>query len=1117
MCKNFLKFDTSSIPDNAIIRDANLSSYITSAYSEDNLILTSDYYSWESLEENDFFADFGNIAFSKNISQLSVNNYNSFPLSNTNFINKTGYTGFRLEINSLASQGLYNTVYYQTPILEVNYYVNSLPNINTPSQIGTLSDADTGHVFQISVSDVDNDALTCKYYIDSEPTARDTKPATNTATVQTVSFSPININALTEGNHTIVYEVSDGTASPVTYSVTFKVDKSAPNLGTVTASSAIDSITVSGSATDSIAGMASYPYRYTIGSIPTSWTTSASYTKDSLTPNTPYPVAFEARDSAGHITSSTFSIYTRAVLPSLAVGNAASYTFDVSIIGSAISNPDTTQYVISLKDEQNIIQYVTPEGTLTSSPVWTALTDKKITARGLKPNMIYSVQAKARNGGNIETDYCTAVSGRTLMKPPAAPGKPTAARTSTQITVFWDEIADATDGYDIQADNRVIHVGTSHIYVHTGLSPNTPHTYMVRANNNSGPGDWSEQLVIPTLPSNPDVPVNLNAVAQSTSITVTWSNVASATGYDIEVDGALNAIGPNTSYTHSSLTPGTYHSYRVRSINEGGKSAWSTSVSAITTQVSSPVPTNLTAAPSQNEINLVWNAVGGATGYDIQVDSVAIDNGTNTSYTHKNLAAGSQHMYRVRSKKNGIISDWSAAVVSTALSDAFGTPSNFMVKANDTSITLTWNKVSGASSYEVEADGTAIDNGTGTSAIISGLDPGSSHTYRVRAADGTNASDWSQLIEVSTYALPTPVILSAASAETAISLEWNTTTTASLTYELEADGSIISNIDGTSYTCTGYMPNTQHTFRVRAINQSGTSNWSIPMTKSTIFSGVNVPSGLFAIMRNTSATIAWQPMNGAISYDISADGTVINITGTKYIHTGLQPGSQHTYKVRAVNDTGTGDWSPAITVTAIMEGPAVPSNIITSSTTSKVLVTWDKVTGADEYEIDVDGVVIANGAGTSYLQSSLAPSTSHKYRVRAKSAAGYSAWSDYITETTKSSTKTYAVDCTANEELSLVFSATNIQDLGQYTFTVTYNPDELEVIDLCGSTSRIDDTIGNIIGTDVQIMQFEPGTIVLKKNGSAQGYEVWSGVVNTVKFKYKLNVDGQANVIYSFQ
>lgn len=994
---------------------------------------------------------------------------------------------------------------------------NSSPTLSvvSPSAGSIFTQTSTYLSPQVYVSDVDNDALTCKYYIDSATTPSEVKTVSYTGTYQTVSFSPINVAALSDGSHAIKFETSDGKSAAVMSSINFVVDKTGPAITSVILGSTTDSITVTGTATDNMFGLSTAPYNYKIGDKESGWITGSPHSESGFSPNTQYSVIFFARDANGNVSNSnTYNIYTKAVVPSLTVNNPTSSTLDVTINDN---NPATTQYEISVN---NGSQYVTNEGGLTSSPTLVSSVNKKITVTGLSSAKTYTFQARAKNAGDNENPYTaqsSSVSGTTLIKPPAPPINLIATATSNQITVSWDAAATAT-GYEIMADGRTIDVGTNLKYTHAQLSPGTPHTYQVRARNAGGTGNWSTQITKSTLPTSPDIPVNVVAVPQSTSVTVTWSNVPGATGYDIEVDGTVVANGPSTSYTHSSLSPGTNHSYRVRSINSGGKSDWSVTISVTTTSVSSPVPLNLTAISSKNEISLSWDTVDGATGYELEADGVIIDNNLKTSYVHRSLAAGSQHMYRVRSKKSGVISDWSEAVIAETLSNTFGTPVGLKADANDTSITLSWSPVKDATGYEVEADGVAADNGTDTTALITGLKPRSAHTYRVRAKSASQTSEWSDTLNVSTFDLPTPIIIEAASTETTIEISWQSTTSASATFELEADGAItIPDIAESQYTYGGLLPGTQHEFRVRAKTENGMSNWSIPITKSTILSSSNAPMGLFAMVKSSSAVIMWQPMEGAASYDIDADGVLTeNITDLKYIHTGLLPGSQYTYKIRANKDTGKTEWSDEFTVQIKPEGPAVPANVTASSTTSKILVTWDEVTGADEYEIEVDGkAVIQIGKETSYLHGGVAPDTLHTYRVRSKNSTGYSAWSETVSIKSKSSTMTYELDSVTGEEFDLVFSAADIQDIGQYTFTVSYDSGKLEVTDLCGITSKIDNSAGAVTGTDIQIVQFTPGTIVFKKTSSDQSYQAWSGIVDTIRFKAL--ADGQTNVIYSFQ
>jgi hypothetical protein len=197
----------------------------------------------------------------------------------------------------------------------------------------------------------------------------------------------------------------------------------------------------------------------------------------------------------------------------------------------------------------------------------------------------------------------------------------------------------------------------------------------------------------------------------------------------------------------------------------------------------------------------------------------------------------------------------------------------------------------------------------------------------------------------------------------------------------------------------------------------------------------------------------------------------------------------------------------------LAETPDVPANVAASSTMTSILVTWDRVAAAESYEIEVDGVVLDNGTGTGYLHNDLSPDTAHTYRIRAKNLGGYSQWSDLITKATVSSVQEYVIDCITGDEFNLILSAANIQDLINYSFTVRYNAEDFEVTDLCGLTPRIDESTGSITGTDIKVTQYEPGTIVFTKTSSAQSYEVWSGVVNSIKFKAKH--DGQLTITYS--
>ena len=105
----------------------------------------------------------------------------------------------------------------------------------------------------------------------------------------------------------------------------------------------------------------------------------------------------------------------------------------------------------------------------------------------------------------------------------------------------------------------------------------------------------------------PAVPGNLEAVAGSQQITLTWDKVGNASSYRIywddtkEIEANLKQItdaegNPNTSltvqtikdnvtnpYVHTGLTPGTTYYYRVAAFNQAGSKGLSSEASTIPT------------------------------------------------------------------------------------------------------------------------------------------------------------------------------------------------------------------------------------------------------------------------------------------------------------------------------------------------------------------------------------------------------------------------------------------------------------------------------------------------------------------------------------------------------
>ena len=799
------------------------------------------------------------------------------------------------------------------PFISITYRVNEEPTISvaSPSPNGTLG---SSFVPSISVSDADGDILTCNYYLDSNTTPRDTKQISNTATVQNISFKILDTSTLSDGPHSITFDVSDGKAPAVRQTVSFTIDRTPPEINTVTYTSSDKTITVSGSAKAGTTDLHPLPYKYTVNGVASSWTTDTSYPVNSVSPNTKYTVKFEARDKLENTASEQKDIYTKAQIPSLTITGTAETALGLKITDE---NPVGTEYQIMSGG-----QYVDASGILTDTVQWTSLTNKNININGLLQNTRYTISAKARNTQGTVTDAAQ-ISGTTLAK---APNITFSEIKQTSIKLTWPAVAGAT-GYEVEADGTSKGKITGTEYVHSDLTPETSHRYRIRVTNAGGEGVWGSSFNVTTLPYAPAVPTNIQAVETQTNITLTWDKAAKATSYEIEINGGTVPVnaGNVLTFVHKGLTPDTGYKYRIRAKNAGGVSGWSETVSIVTLPVPPPTPSGITINKTNTSVTVSWAPAERAESYRIEVDGQIIDNKAQTSYKHEGLQSLSSHKYRIKALNRGGSSEWSEIILAITNPDKPETPVNIIAASDETSINLTWYEVRYAESYEIEIDGSSTESTTESAFALNGLKPDSSHTFKIKAVNITGISEWSKSVTISTFPETsggttdedislTNVI--AVVTNNNITLSWDDVAHEGA-YEIEVDGKLSDNGKSTAYNHTGLTAETYHTYKIRLKNSDADSNetngWCAVLTLSTLPDIPDAPKGLSATASNNSIEIRWDRVEGATGYEVEMDGVAVDAGAQEgYIQQPLDPGTSHTYRVRARNITGVTAWSEAV-------------------------------------------------------------------------------------------------------------------------------------------------------------------------------------------------------------
>lgn len=703
----------------------------------------------------------------------------------------------------------------------------------------------------------------------------------------------------------------------------------------------------------------------------------------------------------------------------------------------------------------------------------------------IHPGTEHLVRIRAKNAGGTGR-WCDAYTIWTL---PDIPENIVMQPSSNAIKIMWDPVTGAA-GYDIEIYGTAVDVGAQEWYIHEGINSNNQQTYRVRAKNSSGEGDWSSYAAETTLPG---IPSYIRTEASDKQIDIYWDAVPGALTYDLEADGIIVNGLSEPEYEHIDLQPNTIHSYRVRSNGFKGSSDWSETVEC-PTRLSSPE--NIEAILSAAQIELSWNTVDGASGYDVEIDGQVFDNGSNVNFLHTGLTPNSRHTYRVRAKNSRSEGMWSQILNKSTL---LGAPQNIQGESSGKQITLHWDMVEGASSYDVEADGQIFHNGLSTQFIHTGLQPLSPHTYRVRTWNQEGAGEWSEPSEFYTL-VGTPSGFDTSSTSSEIKVQWNEVSGAS-SYEIMVDGNIYDNGNSTSYTHDGVEPNSLHIYRVRAISVFNTGEWSEVVSARTL---VGIPTNLDTTPLSHQIRIAWDEVKGASHYDIEInDEVVATVMECYHNQTGLSPNSTYRIRIRAKNELGNGEWSDYL---ESITSPDIPMDLSASETTAEIVLSWNTVEGAISYELEVDGTVINDITGTNYVHSGLRPNTRHTYRIRSKNEYAASEWSECLTRLT---TPEVAVPTRKDVIFNFVIVAPQKAGISERTIIVTFNPEELEVFDLCALTPKPETETGVIEGTNICVNEFSPGKIVYKITDANKT------VFQIIKFLS--NTNGHSNVTYTIQ
>jgi len=352
---------------------------------------------------------------------------------------------------------------------------------------------------------------------------------------------------------------------------------------------------------------------------------------------------------------------------------------------------------------------------------------------------------------------------------------------------------------------------------------------------------------------------------------------------------------PTVTWDDTGRTPGKSYRYRVQACNAGGCSDYSP-YSDVTWVLAAP--SKPSASVSGTTVTVSWTTVDDATSYRVY----RYDNEAGGPYTvsaptvtwdDTGRTPGSSYRYRVVACTSSGCSDYSPYSDSAVLAPS--APAKPGVSVAGTTVTVSWDAVDGATSYQVRRYGDSAGGPYNVSAPTTSYDDtgdaGATYYYRVTAcndggcsAESPNSDD--AVIAPSTPAAPS-VTASAVPRSSGdpwgamVDVSWSAVSGAT-SYEVSQNGGspVTVHAPAVTYKDTGLTSGASYTYTVQACNAGGCSSAS-PASPSA------VPPSLYeaTVLRDSpSLYFRWAETTPAVDGRYQTAVNTANPSGTKAVY-----------------------------------------------------------------------------------------------------------------------------------------------------------------------------------------------------------------------------------------
>ena len=426
-----------------------------------------------------------------------------------------------------------------------------------------------------------------------------------------------------------------------------------------------------------------------------------------------------------------------------------------------------------------------------------------------------------------------------------------------------------------------------------------------------------------------------------------------------------------------------------------------------------------------SSIKIKWTKVKNAKGYQVSFYNaakkkwVSEKKTTALNYTDTGLKDATTYSYKVRAytKKNGkvVYGKYSPVLKATTVAAPVVVKRVEKVSVSastDSSITLKWPKVAGATGYYVfiynkyQRSWGAGKATTALSYTVSGLSTGANYAFRVRAYTKKNGKvyygKYSPTLNAQTRPQAVSGLAVKAVTEHTADLSWNKAKGAVSYVVVEYNPETKKYTDVaastlTSCTVTGLDSLSTHLFAVKSVAKNGSLvTYSAPCKTVSATTLLSTVESITANVSKNRIEFRWTPVNGAEDYTIyRCDNDNIwkevkTTSDTVYSFEDLEPGTEYLIRFTASAGKLTSEYSQTFRLSTT---PDVPKNLKAATTSEKkVALTWDAAKGASGYEVmryskldstESGFVSIGTTETNSFIDDSLETNTTYSYKVRA--------------------------------------------------------------------------------------------------------------------------------------